>query len=86
MRAEYIVERLFVPVVGREPKDEEMEFLTSLIDRDRYDGDRFRNFGWYDLYGNSKPEDDLKERGYFCNIVLDYLSRVSSVYEFEAVK
>lgn len=85
-RAEYIVERLFVPVVGREPADEEMEFLTSLIDRDRYDGERFRNFGWYDLYGNDKPEDDLKERGYFSNLVLDYLSRVSSVYEFEAVK
>ncbi len=85
-RAEYIVNHLFVPVIGREANAEEMEFLTSLIDRDKYDKELFRNFGRYDIYGNSKPEDDLKERGYFANLVLDYLSRVSGVYEFEAVK
>ncbi|WP_457594970.1 hypothetical protein [Hydrogenimonas sp.] len=85
-RAEYIVRTLFVPVAGREPNTEEMAFLTSLIDGDRYDATTFRNYRWYDLYGNRDPEDDLKERGYFARLVLDYLSRVSSVYEFEAVK
>ncbi len=85
-RAEYIVTHLFVPVAGRSPKSEEMEFLTSLIDRDDYNATSFRNFGGYDLYGNNKPEDDLRERGYFAALVLDYLSRVSSVYEFEEVK
>ena len=85
-RAEYIVNHLFVPVIGREANAEEMAFLTSLIDRDKYDENNFSNFGWYDLYGNSKPEDDLKERGYFAVLVLDYLSRISDVYEFEAVK
>ena len=85
-RAEYIVNQLFVPVIGREANSEEMNFLTSIIDRDKYDENTFRNFGWYDLYGNSKPVDDLKERGYFASMVLDYLSRVSDVYEFETVK
>jgi len=38
------------------------------------------------LYGNRKEIDNLKERGEFAMLVLDYLSRLDSIYEFDAVK
>ncbi len=85
-RAAYIIDRLFMTVVGRHPSDEEKNFLTDMIDDQKYNADTFDNIRWYDLSGNSNPEYDLKERGYFAQMVLNYLSRLSLVYEFEAVK
>ncbi|WP_300364729.1 hypothetical protein [Hydrogenimonas sp.] len=86
LRAEYIVNHLFVPIAGREANSEELEFLVDLIDNSKDDDNRFDNNSWLDIYGNSKEVDDLKERGYFSQVVLSYLSRLSTIYEFEAVK
>ncbi|BDY11715.1 hypothetical protein [Hydrogenimonas cancrithermarum] len=85
-RASYIIQRLFVPIAGREANDEEVKFLTDLIDNEKYDRETFDNYRWLDLYGNRNPEDDLKERGYFAQMVLDYISRLDTVYRFDAVK
>ena len=85
-RAKYIIDRLFIPIAGRKANSEESDLLADLIDNEKYDKDIFDNIRWLDLYGNKKEADDLKKRGDFAMLVLDYLSRMSSIYEFEAVK
>ena len=85
-RAEYIVNSLFIPIAGRKASSEEMNFLVDLIDDEKRDNNTFDNPSWLDLYGNRKEIDDLRERGEFALLVLDYLSRLDSIYEFHAVK
>jgi hypothetical protein len=85
-RAAYIIDRLFVAVAGRKASEEEKNFLTDLIDNEKYDAQSFDSFRWYDLYGNGNEEDDIKERSYFALLVLDYLSYLSELFEFRAVK
>jgi len=85
-RAAYIVNDLFVPIAGREATAEEIAALADLIDDEKRDGRTFDSPSWWDLYGNSRATDDLKERGYFAQMVLNYLSRLNTVYEFEKVK
>ena len=85
-RAAYVVDRLFLPIAGRLPHPEEKEALIDLIDDEKYDKERFDNMRWLDMYGNSKEEYDRKERGYFAQLVLNYISRLSDIYRFEAVK
>ena len=85
-RAEYIVDALFVSIAGRHAADEERNFLVDLIDDEKHYSDTFDNPSWLDIYGNKKEIDNLKERGEFAMLVLDYLSRLDSIYEFDAVK
>ena len=85
-RAAYIVNALFVSIAGRKATDEEMNFLIDLIDDEKHYKETFDNPSWLDLYGNKKEIDDLKERGEFAMLVLDYLSRLDTIYEFHAVK
>ena len=85
-RAAYVLDRLFLPIAGRLPHPEEKEALIDMIDDEKYDERRFDNLRWIDLYGNSTEEYDRKERGYFAQMVLNYMSRLSDIYRFEAVK
>jgi len=85
-RAAYIVNDLFVPIAGREATAEEIGALADLIDDRKHDRQTFDNPSWVDLYGNRDPKDDRKERGYFAQMVLNYLSRLDMVYEFEKVQ
>jgi hypothetical protein len=84
--ADYIIHTLFLPILGREASPEEKQFLMDMIDSDKYDASTFNNFHYYHLIGNSDPEKDLKERGYFAAIVLDYISRLNTVYSFEKIQ
>jgi hypothetical protein len=84
--ADYIIHTLFLPILGREASPEEKQFLMDMIDSDKYDASTFKNFHYYHLIGNSDPEKDLKERGYFAAIVLDYISRLNTVYSFEKIQ
>jgi hypothetical protein len=85
-RAAYMIQKLFTAVAGRTASPDEVATLTDMIDNEKYDDVTYRNYRWYDLYGNSDTKDDLKERGYFTQLVLDYISRLSEVYQFQAVK
>ncbi|WP_201353332.1 hypothetical protein [Hydrogenimonas urashimensis] len=85
-RAGYIVDSLFLSIAGRKAAEEERNFLIDLIDDEKDYDETFDNLSWIDLYGNRKEIDDLKERGEFAMLVLDYLSRLDSIYEFQAVK
>ncbi|RLA69778.1 MAG: hypothetical protein DRG24_07955, partial [Epsilonproteobacteria bacterium] len=93
LRSEYIVNMLFISITGRYAKSDEMEFLLNLIDYEKYYSDTFSNFYWIDLYGAWDRDlnaidviADLKDRGEFSRLVLDYISRLSSIYEFETLK
>ena len=85
-RAAYMIQKLFITVAGRSASPDEISALTDLIDNEKREDPTFKNFSWYDLYGNSTEEDNLKERGYFTQIVLDYISRLSEVYTFQSVQ
>ncbi|WP_353662718.1 hypothetical protein [Hydrogenimonas sp. SS33] len=84
-RSDYIAGRLFLPIAGRLPNSEEKRAIADLIDDEKYDADTFDNLRWIDLYGDRKPENDRKERGYFAQMVLNYISRLEEIYRFEAV-
>ena len=84
--AEYIVHTLFIPLIGRDANPTELQFFQDMIDENKYDNTTFRNFTWLDLTGNTDPEDDLKERGYFADMVLDYISRLSATYSFDTIQ
>ena len=85
-RAAYVIDRLFLPIAGRLPHPEEKEALIDLIDDEKYDAERFDNMRWLDMYGNSEEKYDRRERGYFAQLVLNYMSRLSDIYRFDAVK
>jgi len=84
--ATHIIHTLFLPITGRDASPEEVRFLLDMIDSEKYDDTTFKNFHGYRLIGNNDPENDMKERGYFATIVLDYLSRLSTVYSFEKIQ
>jgi len=84
--AEYIVHTLFIPLIGRDANPTELQFFQDMIDENKYNNTTFRNFTWLDLTGNTDPEDDLKERGYFADMVLDYISRLSATYSFDTIQ
>ncbi|WP_456451246.1 hypothetical protein, partial [Hydrogenimonas sp.] len=86
VRAAYIVNQLFRPIAGREASPEELNAIVDLIDDEKYRENSFENMKWWDMYGNSSSKYDIEERAYFAQVVLNYLSRLNSVYEFEAVK
>ncbi|RRS31121.1 MAG: hypothetical protein P794_04750 [Epsilonproteobacteria bacterium (ex Lamellibrachia satsuma)] len=81
--ADYIVHTLFIPLIGRDATSAEMQFFQDMIDEDKYNSTTFQNFRWISLIGNDDPQDDLKERGYFAAMVLDYISRLSAIYSFD---
>ena len=85
-RAMYIVNYLFYSIASRKPSDEEMTFLTDLIDEEKRYNDKFDNYYYYILYGNKKPQDDLAHRAYYAMLILDYISRLDDIYIFKAVK
>ena len=85
-RASYMIQKLFLAVAGRAASPDEVNALTDLIDNSKYNNVTFNNYRWYDLYGNSNDEDNLKERGYFTQLILDYISRLGEVYQFQAVQ
>ncbi len=85
-RANYIINYLFYSIASRKPTDEEMKFLTDLIDEEKRYSDTFDNPYWIDLYGHKKAKDDWSDRGYFAALVLDYISRLDTIYIFKAIK
>ncbi len=84
--AEHIVHTLFIPIIGRDANPAELQFFQDMIDRNKYNSQTFKNYRWIDMIGNDDPENDLKERGYFTTMVLDYLSRLSAIYSFEKIQ
>ncbi len=93
IRSEYIINMLFLSIVGRYANSEETAFLSDLIDYEKYYSDTFYNFYGIDLYGQWDSDlneinvlADLKDRGEFSRLVLDYISRLSGVYEFKALR
>jgi len=84
--AEHIIHTLFISIIARDANPTEIQFFQDMIDGDKYNSTTFRNYGWITLIGNNNPEDDLKERGYFSSMVLDYLSRLSHTYTFDAAQ
>jgi len=93
IRSEYIINMLFISIAGRYANSEEITFLSDLIDREKYYSNTFYNFYGIDLYGqwdsetsSTDVEADLRDRGEFSRFVLDYISRLSNVYEFEALR
>jgi len=84
--AAYIVQTLFIPLIGRDANPQELQFFQDMIDRNKYDSTTFKNYGWIDMVDNDDPETDLKERGYFTLMVLDYLSRLSAIYAFDKIQ
>ena len=83
--AEHIVHTLFISIIGRDASSAELKFFQDIIDREKYDKNIFKNFSWIDMINNEDREDDLKERGYFAHIILDYLSRLSITYSFDDI-
>ena len=84
--ARYIIETLFLPLAGREPTAQEKQFFLDMIDKEKYNSETFKNYPWLTMIGHDDPNDDLKERGYFALMVLDYLSRLNTTYAFEINK
>ena len=84
--AEHIVHTLFISIIGRDANSNETQFFKDMIDSSKYDSVTFRNFRGVSFIGNNDPEADLLQRGNYANIILDYLSRLSSTYTFDAVQ
>ena len=85
-RVAYIADTLFHTTIGRAPNSTELRFFQDLIDADKYNEHTFHNFPWWNLGTNDDHDDDLKERGYLASVILDYLSRLSNTYLFNAIK
>jgi len=84
--AEHIIHTLFIPIIGRDANPTEIQFFQDMIDRNKYNSTTFRNYSWVNMIGNDNLEDDLKQRGYFASMILDYLSRLSNTYTFDATR
>jgi len=80
-RADYIIDDLFIRIVGRKASKAEKNMLSSLIDNLKYDRTYYNIPSWIDLYGQGVHE-DRTNRGAFAEAVLDYLSRLSELYEY----
>jgi len=85
-RVAHIANTLFRTTIGRAPNTTELRFFQDLIDADKYNEHTFRNFRWWNLGTNEDHDDDLKERGYLASVILDYLSRLSDTYLFNAIQ
>jgi hypothetical protein len=83
--AEHIIHSLFIPIIGRDATDEEIQFFMDMIDKEKYNNTTYKNYKWILLIGNDDPEDDYTQRGYFASMILDYLSRLSITYSFKPV-
>jgi len=85
-RSDFIVEKFITPFAGRFATQEEKVMLGDYIDNALKDKETFDNRAWVDLYNYNNPDRDEWGNREFTYWVLDYISRLSSTYEFYAVK
>jgi hypothetical protein len=86
VRSDYLVDLYLSALNGRNATEEEKKQLGDLIDNRLYDRDKFKNRANVNLYYIDSTDRNIYSRGQFVYIVLDYISRLSNTYEFQAIK